>query len=133
MTYTYILFLSECFHIIATGNKLPRGIATISSVLSYCGKPFTMLEDGAMRTIIGWRGMKEVSFPGVGPRLLSHCNVPDLQLLPARYPSLRTVRFRAGMELKVFGYGLYLLSGLAPVVDFARSVATGRDDVCVCV
>ena len=58
--------------------------------------------------------------PGVGPRLLSYCNVPDLELLPARYPTLRTVQFRAGMELRVFGYALYLLSVAAPRVDFTR-------------
>jgi len=105
---------------LSPGNKLPRGIATISSVVSYCGKPFTTLQDGIMRTVIGWRGMKEIVFPGVGPRLLSYCNVPDLELLPARYPTLRTVQFRAGMELRVFGYALYLLSVAAPRVDFTR-------------
>lgn len=103
-----------------TGNKLPRGIATISSVLSYCGKPFTMLRDGAVSTIIGWRGMKEVVFPGIGTRLVSHCNVPDLELLPARYPSLRTVEFRAGLELRVLGIGLYLFSVIAPGLDLTR-------------
>ena len=105
-----------------TGNKLPRGIATISSVMSYCGKPFTMLRDGATRTIIGWRGMKEVVFPGIGPRLVSHCDVPDLELLPARYPSLRTVEFRAGLELRVFTIGMYLLSMFGPALDLARCV-----------
>ena len=106
--------------LIVTGNKLPRGIATISSVVSYCGKPFTTLQDGIMRKVIGWRGMKEIVFPGVGPRLLSYVDVPDLDLLPARYPTLRTVQFHAGMELRVFGYALYLLSVAAPRVDFTR-------------
>ena len=105
---------------ITTGNKLPRGIATIRSVLSYCGKPFTMLQDGASRTIVGWRGLKEIVFPGIGHRLSFYCNVPDLELLPNRYPSLRTVRFRAGLELRLFGLGLSLLAVVAPGVDFAR-------------
>lgn len=70
---------------LSPGNKLPRGVATISSVVSYCGKPFTMLRDGLRQTIIGWRGMKEIVFPGVGSRLLSYCNVPDLELLPKRF------------------------------------------------
>jgi saccharopine dehydrogenase-like NADP-dependent oxidoreductase len=31
---------------LSPGNKLPRGTATISSVVSYCGKDFTMTQDG---------------------------------------------------------------------------------------
>ena len=62
---------------LSPGDKLPRGVATIASVASYCGKPFTMTDRGEARTIVGWRGMKEVAFAGVGTRLVSHCDVPD--------------------------------------------------------
>jgi hypothetical protein len=38
------------------------------------------------------------------------CETPDLDLLPARYPSVRTVRFRAGLELTLLHLGLWVLT-----------------------
>ena len=106
---------------LSPGNKLPRGVATIASVVSYCGKPFSMLKDGAAdHRVVGWQGMRETAFPGVGSRLVSHCDVPDLSLLPRRYPALCTVEFRAGMELRVFGLGLWLFSRCLPNVDYVK-------------
>jgi hypothetical protein len=48
--------------------------------------------------------------PGLGRRWLSLCETPDLDLLPARYPSVRTVRFRAGLELSILHLGLSALT-----------------------
>ena len=37
------------------GNQTPRGIATVRSILSYCGKPFLVWRNGRWQTIIGWK------------------------------------------------------------------------------
>jgi hypothetical protein len=66
--------------------------------------------------------------PGLGRRWLSLCETPDLDLLPARYPSADTVVFRAGLELPVLHLGLWLLtlpvrSGLVSSLrPYARSL-----------
>ena len=50
--------------------------------------------------MIGWQGLKDVSFWGLGTRLVGHINVPDLELIPERYhPELVDgLEFRAGLE-----------------------------------
>jgi hypothetical protein len=58
----------------------------------------------------GWQGLRSEDVPGLGRRLFGYCNIPDLDLFPARYPSLRTVRFYAGVEVPLFHLSLWLLS-----------------------
>jgi saccharopine dehydrogenase-like NADP-dependent oxidoreductase len=98
--------------IISPGNKqMFRGVATVSSVLSYCGSPFGTLSNGKMKTIFGWQGMKMITIPGITKsRLVSDCKVPDLVLFPRNYPSLKNFSFKAGIELKIFQFGVYVLS-----------------------
>jgi hypothetical protein len=43
---------------------------------------------------------------------LARCDVPDINLLPKRYPTLRTVEFRAGVELRRMHLGLWLATWL---------------------
>jgi NAD(P)-dependent dehydrogenase (short-subunit alcohol dehydrogenase family) len=81
---------------ISSGAKLP-GIATLRGVLGYCGKPFRVWENGAWALAHGWMDRRTFGFPKpVGARLFGRCDVPDLELLPARYPTARTVSFHAG-------------------------------------
>ena len=44
--------------------------------------------------------------------MLGYCDVPDLTLLPKRYPELKTVRFYAGLELSLIHCTLWFLSWL---------------------
>ena len=82
---------------ISPGNRTERGLSTVRAVLSYCGRPIPHA-DGAMLT--GWLRTRLRRYPApVGWRLLSPCDVPDLALLPSRYPGRPVVRFRAGLEL----------------------------------
>ena len=82
---------------ISPGNRTERGLATVQSILSYCGA--ALPSSGARRTF-GWTGSRRHLYPApVGPRLLSHCDVPDLTLLPARYAGSPMVSFGAGLEL----------------------------------
>jgi hypothetical protein len=81
---------------ITSGGKIP-GVATLRAVLGYCGKPFRTLEKGAWIDVYGWLDTVEYEFPKtVGRRRISRCDVPDLDLLVQRYPSLKTVSFHAG-------------------------------------
>jgi saccharopine dehydrogenase-like NADP-dependent oxidoreductase len=81
---------------LSSGAIVP-GIATIRAVLSYCGKPIRVWENGAWAVTHGWLDTRRHEFPKlVGSRLLGRCDVPDLELLPQRYPGVQTVSFHAG-------------------------------------
>jgi saccharopine dehydrogenase-like NADP-dependent oxidoreductase len=95
---------------IAPGQDTPRGLATIESVLSYCGRAFLEWSDGKWRTVHGWQGLRRLHYPELGSRWAARCDVPDLQLLPLRYPTLRSVRFDASLDLAVAHFGLWALA-----------------------
>jgi hypothetical protein len=97
---------------IAPGQRAPRGAATLAGVFSYAGKPFKVLRGGAWRDAWGWQELRRVRIDGVGTRWAAACDVPDLELLPARYPGVRTVEFRAALELGVQHFALWTAAGL---------------------
>jgi saccharopine dehydrogenase-like NADP-dependent oxidoreductase len=97
---------------IATAQKTNRGLATVRAVLGYAGKPFKTLTGGQMRDVYGWQGLHWRRFRGLGWRPLGNCDVPDLALFPRYVPSLRTVRFRGGLELPILHLGLWSLTWL---------------------
>lgn len=98
---------------IATAQLTNRGLATTSAVLSYAGKPFKTLINGQMKDVYGWLDLRWRNFWGLNLRPLGNCDVPDLEIFPKRYPSLKTIRFQAGLELKLLHLILWMLSGLA--------------------
>jgi saccharopine dehydrogenase-like NADP-dependent oxidoreductase len=80
-----------------TSGALVPGLATVKAVFSYCGRPITVLEKGERVRVFGWVESLSYEFPKpVGARLLARCDVPDLDLLPQRYASAKTVSFHAG-------------------------------------
>ncbi len=85
--------------VIAPAQATPLGMATVRAVLSYCGQGFDCWMDGRWQRVIGWANPQPVRFAHIGPRLASACDVPDHDLLVQRYPGVRTVRFRAALEL----------------------------------
>ena len=97
---------------IAPGQRAPRGTATLAAVLSYAGRPFKWLSDGAWRDAWGWQELKRLRFARLGARWAAACDVPDLELFPARYPGVRTVEFRAALELSVEHFALWLAAEL---------------------
>ena len=60
----------------------------------------------------GWQGLERRRLPGLGARLLGLCDVPDLDLFPARYPGLDDVKVYAALEVGAFHLGLWGLSWL---------------------
>jgi len=110
---------------IASGAKSP-GLATMRGIFSYCGKPFSRRVDGREETTYGWLDLQRRRFPNpVGTRWLGSCNVPDLTIVPARYPTVKTATFHAGFasatgHLVVWALSCLTKAGiLRSVVPFA--------------
>lgn len=99
------------YGIVPAGDFDP-GLATTRSILGYVGKPFTTIRDGKRVEVHGWQGVASHVFPTIGRRWLGYCDVPDLDLLPLRYPSLKTLTFRAGLAVAPMHFGMWGLSWL---------------------
>lgn len=97
---------------ISAAQQTNRGLATTSAVLSYVGKRFMALKHGRPAPVIGWQDLHGIRYPELGLRLFGDCDIPDLDLFPARYPGLATLRFAAGHELKSLHLGTWALSWL---------------------
>lgn len=105
---------------IAPGQRAPRGTATMAAVLAYAGKPFKWLSKGGWVDAWGWQELRRLKFAGLGTRWAAACDVPDLTLLPQRYPGVKTVQFRAALELRVQHFALWLVATLRRIgVPFA--------------
>jgi NAD(P)-dependent dehydrogenase (short-subunit alcohol dehydrogenase family) len=97
---------------IAPGQRMPRGQATLAAVFSYAGRPFKWVSGGTWRDAWGWQELKRLRFYGLGARWAAACDVPDLELFPRLYPGVRTVEFRAALELGVQQTALWLAASL---------------------
>lgn len=95
---------------ISAAQQTNRGLATTSAILSYVGKPFAALEDGAAHRVFGWQGIHSVSYPQLGRRWFGHCDIPDLMLFPDRYAGLRHLDFSAGHEIALLHWSTWGLS-----------------------
>ncbi len=102
--------IEEMTYGISPGQKAERGLATTEGILSYVGKPLKPVP-GQNRDIFGWQDIFRQSFPDIGKRWMANCDIPDLDLLPARY-GVQSVRFSAGLELSILHLGLWVLSWL---------------------
>lgn len=95
---------------IAPAQSAPRGVATLRAVLSYCGGPVQVWQGGQWKTHIGWANPTRVVFQRLLPRLAAVCDIPDLELFPARYQVRDSMEFRAGVEV---GLAQRAFAGLA--------------------
>jgi saccharopine dehydrogenase-like NADP-dependent oxidoreductase len=98
--------------VIAPPQRAPRGEATIAGVFSYAGRPFKWLRGGEWTDAYGWQELRRVRIAGLGARWAAACDVPDLALLPARYPGVATVEFRAALEPGIQHVALWLAAWL---------------------
>lgn len=114
--------LESAVYGIAAAQATNRGLGTAAAILSYVGKPFTVLAHGGRKRVFGWQGLHAVRYPELGVRLFGYCDVPDIELFPDRYPELRELRFAAGHEVKLLHIGTWLLSW-AVRLDLVRSLA----------
>ena len=102
--------LESAIYGIAAAQATNRGLGTAAAILSYVGKPFTILSSGKRKRVFGWQGLHAVRYPELGSRLFGYCDIPDLELFPERYPDLQELGFVAGHEVKLLHLGTWLLS-----------------------
>lgn len=105
--------LESAVYGIAAAQATNRGIGTAAAILSYVGKPFSILRSGKRKRVFGWQGLHAVRYPELRTRLFGYCDIPDLELFPARYRDLRDLTFVAGHEVKLLHVGTWLLSWIA--------------------
>lgn len=103
--------LTSIDHAISPGNRTPRGDATVTAILGYCGRRIPIWKEGRWQTAYGWLSTRREPFIS-GPRWVGLCDVPDLALFPQRYPGVQHVMFRAGLELRRLHFGTWLLAWL---------------------
>lgn len=103
----------DSIHIgISSGARAP-GLATVKGVFSYAGRPFRSLQNGAWVDAYGWLDLRRHRFPQpLGKRWLGSCDIPDLELFPLRYPTVKTVSFQAGFASDVGHLVVWSLAGL---------------------
>lgn len=104
--------IDEIRIVIAPARQAARGAATLAAVFSYAGRSFKWLCRGVWVDARGWQGLRRVSIAGVGARWAAACDVPDLALLPARYPGVATVEFRAALPLAMQQAALWIAASL---------------------
>jgi hypothetical protein len=96
---------------IAPGQHAPRGAATMAAVLGYAGQPLRWMSHGHWKIVHGWQEMVRMHFP-FGNRWAAACDVPDLELFPDYYRGVKTVTFRAALEVSAQHFALWTLAGL---------------------
>lgn len=90
---------------ILPGNRSPRGLSMMQSILSQAGKPMRVWRGGAWTPATGWSDPQDYRLPGGLRRQAWQIEVPDQTLFPAHFRA-ETVLFRAGLELAIMRYGL---------------------------
>ncbi len=104
--------LTSVHYGISAAQQTNRGLATTTAILSYVGRPFSAWRDGKPFRVFGWQGLHRVRYPELGNRLFGDCDIPDLELFPGRYPTLKELRFAAGHEIALLHLGTWALSWL---------------------
>ncbi len=118
---------------LSPGLRSPRGLATIRSILSWCGRPIPGVAGGQRVVRRGWGDLRRYRYPPpVGGRWLSNVDVPEIEILAQRYPGVDRLELQAGVELSVLHLGLSFaaalvargwLRGLAPAAGAVRRIA----------
>ena len=101
-------------------------VSNIKIFLGYAGKPFETLINGQMKTIYG---NMDQGYIDQEKRIVGNCDIPYLDIFPKRYPHLKTIRFKAGTELRIIQYILLflvckekLISSLVPSPPHAKTL-----------
>lgn len=94
---------------ITPGQRIDRGLATTTAILSYVGKPLKSCAGFPKR--YGWQDNYLQDYPKLGKRWMANCDVPDLDLLPSKY-GLKSIQFSAGMENPIVHFGIWGLGWL---------------------
>src|SRR2546427_4302393 len=94
----------------APGNRGPRSVGTIASLLHSVGQRFDVLRDGSWCTVHGWSCGRDFLFPApIGRRRGYLVDVPDHEFFPDLFHA-RTVEFRTASELRILNLAVSSLS-----------------------
>jgi hypothetical protein len=96
---------------IVPGNRTPKGRAVVEGILSWVGQRVRVFREAGWEQGRGWSEGRWVTIEGLPRRRAMLAEVPDLDLLPARYAPRVRAGFDAGMELPVLNW----LIGVAAV------------------
>lgn len=105
---------------VTQANQAEKGEGSIRAILRHAGKPFQRLERGEWREVYGWQNAHRHYYgDNLGLRWHANMDIPDLDLLPKRYPMLKTVVFHGGFELPFLHLLMWNMSWLsrAKLVD----------------
>lgn len=110
---------------ILPGNKAPRGLSVIQSIVHQAGRPFSGWIDGGQKQLLGWSDQKQRAITvspsrKIRPRWSALVATPDTKLMPERFAS-ENVAVRAGLELSIMHLGLYALT-LLPRLGLIRTL-----------
>jgi saccharopine dehydrogenase-like NADP-dependent oxidoreductase len=97
---------------IAPAQTAPRGKATLAAVLSYCGAPIQVWQQGRWQLQRGWAKPRLQRFARLKSRLGALCDIPDLELFPSHYQVTQSVMFRAALEVRCTQYAFAVLATL---------------------
>lgn len=101
---------------ILPGNRTQRGVSVMASILSQAGQPMRVFNAGRWTNVTGWSNPKTYDLPGGLRRQGWVIEVPDVTLFP-RHFGAQTVIFRAGLELAIMRYGLWVFARLQQWLD----------------
>lgn len=102
---------------ILPGNRSPRGLSVMASILSQAGRPHAVYQGGCWTEVTGWSDPRTYALPGGLIRQGWRIEVPDTRLFPAHFGA-KTVIFRAGLELGLMRYGLAAFAVLRRLIPF---------------
>mgnify|MGYP000921691978 FL=1 len=102
---------------ILPGNRSPRGLSVMASILGQAGSLYPLYRAGEWITATGWSAPSSYSLPGGITRQGWRIEVPDTRLFPAHFGA-QTVDFRAGLELGIMRYGLAAVALLRRLIPF---------------
>lgn len=97
---------------IAPANKMDRGAAVMKAILTWVGAPVRVFDDGAWCERVGWSDCGLFDVPKLGRRRFALTEVPDLDLIPARYAPRDAAIFMAGLELPLMQRGMEFVAAL---------------------
>ncbi len=102
---------------ILPGNRSPRGLSVMESILTQAGQPMQVWRGGRWTRAAGWSDPRYYRLPEGVIRQGWQIEVPDLALFPHHFGA-ETVLFRAGLELWVMRYGLAAFARLRRLIAF---------------
>lgn len=89
---------------IVPGNKTPKGRSVIEAILSWVGQRVRVFREAGWEHRRGWGDPRWVTIEGLPRRRAVLADVPDLDLLPARFAPRVRAGFDAGMELPILNW-----------------------------